>query len=543
MPRHDEPRVNRRKFLAFAGTAAVTTTLAGCVGDDDDPGEPTPTPDDDDDDVTPTPPDDDPEPGEIRITQRQWPTTLDPHDHRETTTDNVILQSYEQLIAREADGTMVESLAVEWEEVDEDHHRMTIREGVQFHEGGEFTANDAAFSIMRVRDEDVGNLASPQADQIPGIDDAEASDEYTLEIHSGDPNPMVFANLGSYTPMMQEDWVMDHEPEYVAENMNGTGAYVQEEYVDGEYIQFSAFEDYWRGAPDIDSLVMDASTESATRVSSLLAGESDLVDAVPPADAADVDAAEDTRILDAPSTRILMLPMVYNQEPFTSQEFRQAMNYAIDFEAIIDEVLRGFGDATAQPTLEGYFGHNPDLEPYPYDPPEAERLVDESGFAGAELELHMPTGRYLMSDEIAEACAGYVDDLSNVSCELVPRDFGELAGQLLDGDPNTSPPFFLIGWGNSTFDAQPNLLPWFTEGTSIYTFVDEELEELIFAAQSETDEDERESLLQEACALAHDLAVFVFLNREYLIYGVNERIEWEPRQDEHQLVREMSLRD
>ncbi len=533
----DKQGIGRRSFLAFAGGTAATAMLAGCLGDDDPDlnGE-----DDDADDGEPDRDDD----STLWISQSQDPTTLDPHDHRETTTDNVILQAYEFHLARDPDGELMEGLATEWEIVDDDRHQLVIREDVPFHEGDDLTPADCAFSINRVVDPDEGNLGSPQADQLAGIEGAEVDEDndQAIIIHSGETNPTVFANLASYCPVMQEEWTMDREPEEVAEEMNGTGPYMLEEYVADEYTEFRAFPDYWDGEADIESLTIDAASESSTRINSLQAGEIDIATAVPPDDAPGIDGDDGLRIDDAPSTRILMLPMRYDVEPFSSQEFRQALNYAIDFETIVDEVLNDFGDATAQPTLEGYFGHNPDLEPYPYDPEEAERLIEESGYADEEITLEVPAGRYLQSDEIAQACVGYLDDLENLSCEIEMRDFGEMTDVLLDGDIETTPDFFLIGWGNTTFDAQQNLFPWFTEGTSQWTFIDEELEDLIFAAASEIDEDEREQLLMDACELAHDLAVFVFLNREYLIYGVNERVEWEPRQDEYQLAYEMSLR-
>ena len=531
MPSDTEERISRRNYLQFAGAAAAVG-LAGCAGDDVDDLE---NGDDDGDDV-------DDEESHIHITQTQNPNTLDPHDHRETTTDNVILQAYEFHFTRDLDGNLAEGLVTDWEIVDDDRYQLEIREGVSFHNGDEMVPEDSAFSINRVVDPDVGNLESPQRDQLAGVESAEVTDDGHVLVHTDGPNPMTFTNLGSYCPVVQEDWIMSHEPEEVAEDMNGTGPYQLEEFVDGEHTDFVAFPDYWQGAAEIDTLRIDASTESSTRINSLRAGEIDVATAVPPSDAGAIEADDDTYIQDAPSTRILMLPMRYDVEPFTSQEFRQAMNYAIDFDSIIENVLSGFGDATAQPTLEGYFGHNPDLDPYPYDPERAEELVEESGFAGAEIELVVPAGRYLQSDEIAQACVGYIDDLDNVSCEIDLTDFGELAGILLDGDIESTPPFFLIGWGNTTFDAENNLLPWLTEGTSQYTFVDEELEDLILSANSEVDPDERERLLMEASARAHDLAVFVFLNREYLIYGLNERVEWEATPDEYTRAYEMSLR-
>ena len=535
----DSRRVSRRRYLQFAG-AAGAAAVAGCADDDVEEFDP----DDDTDDTVDDGTDGtDPEDDHLHISQTQDPTTLDPHDHRETTTDNVILQAYEFHLERDLDGNLVDGLATDWEVVDDDRYRLEIREGVQFHNGDELTPDDCAFSIRRVVDDDAGNLQSPQTDQLAGVEDAEVVDgEHAIVAHTDGPTPTTFSNLGAYCPVVQEAWIMDRDPADVAQEMNGTGPYQLEEFVDGEYTDFTSFPDYWQGEAEIGSLRIDASPETSTRVNSLRAGEVDVATAVSPADAGAIEGDDDTYIADGPSTRILMLPMRYDVEPFSSQEFRQAMNYAIDLDSIIENVLSGFGDATAQPTLEGYFGHNPDLDPYPYDPERAEQLVEESGHAGVEIELHIPAGRYLRSDEIAQACVGYIDDLDNVSCEANMRDFGELAGQLLDGDITSTPPFFLIGWGNTTFDAEQNLLPWLTEGTSQYTFVDEELGDLIADAQSETDLEAREQLLMDACERAHDLAVFVFLNREYLVYGMRERVDWEPTPDEYSRAYEMSFR-
>ncbi|GAB6880431.1 ABC transporter substrate-binding protein [Halorubrum gandharaense] len=534
--------MSRRNYLQFAG-ATSGIALAGCLdGDPDDlddiengdeNGE-----DEDDDDELSVEEDED----HLHISQTQNPTTLDPHNHRETTTDNVLFQAYELHLARDLEGNLVDAIATDWEVIDDETYRLEIRDGVQFHDGTELEPSDCAFSMNRVVDPDVGNLESPQRDQIPGVESAEVSDDgEAVIVNSDGAYPTAFADLGSYCPVVSEDWIMDREPEEVAQDINGTGPYELDEFVDGEYTDFVAFEDYWDGEAEIGSLRIDAAEESSTRINSLRAGEIDVATAVPPTDAGEIESDEDTYIADGPSTRILMLPMRNDVEPFDSQEFRQAMNYAIDLDSIVENVLSGFGDATGQPTLEGYFGHNEDIDPYPYDPEHAEELVDESGHAGVEIELTVPSGRYLLSDEIAQACVGYIDELDNVDCEINMTDFGELTGVILDGDLETSPEFFLIGWGNTTFDAQANLLPWLTEGTSQYTFVDDELEDLIAQAETETDDDAREQLLKDACELAHELAVFVFLNREYLIYGLNQRVEWEPTPDEYTRAYEMSI--
>lgn len=553
----DEPdQLGRRRFLQFAGvsTASVASlALAGCIGDDeealeadDDDDDPAADPADDDDDSAADPADDDDdpvddEPFEITMTQRQDPTTLDPHDHRETTTDNVILHAYEGLLWRDREGEIIPSLATEWEILDEDRHILTIREGVQFHDGTELSPADCAFSINRVVDSDVGNLESPQRDQLAGVVSAEVADDgHAIIVHSDGANPMAFANLASHCPVVSEDWVNATSPEEIAVSMNGTGPYQLVDYQEGEFTLLERFDDYWGDEPDVTQVEIIAAGEDSTRVGQLEAGETDVISAVPPADAGRIEGNEDLAIADAGSTRILLIAMRYDLEPFDSVEFRQAMNYAIDLDQMIDEILRGFGNPTSQPTLPGYFGYNDELDPYPYDPEMAEQLVDESGHAGVEFEIEYPAGRYLLNDELIAAAAGFIDDLPNVTCDAVSRDFGTLAGELLDGDLETQPPCYNIGWGNTTFDASQTILPWLTEGTSQYHYVDEEMEDLVGRSNVETDPDERARLLEEANRHAHEQAVWIFLNQEFLIYGISDRIDWEPRVDEYFLAQGMN---
>jgi peptide/nickel transport system substrate-binding protein len=482
----------------------------------------------------------DDEPFEITMTQRQDPTTLDPHNHRETPTDNVLLHAYEGILWRGPEGEIIESLATEWEAIEDDRHRFTIRDDVQFHDGTSLEPSDCVFTIRRIVNPDVGALESPQRDQLAGVVDAEVVDgERAIDVLSGGPNPMTFPNIASFANVVSEDWISERDGEEIAADINGTGPYRLADYTPEEVVRFEKFDDYWGEEPDVDQVEIIAAGEDSTRVGQLQAGETDIVSAVPPTDAGRVESEDSLRIEDIGSTRILMCPMVYNEAPFDSVEFRQAMNYAIDLEQMINEILRGFGVPTGQPTLPGYNGHSPDVEPYPYDPDQAEQLVEESGYAGAEIELEYPAGRYLLNDELAQAAAGFIDELGNVSCKAVSRDFGTLAGELLDGDLSTTPSFYNIGWGNTTFDASQTLTPFLTEG-GIYNYTSPEMEELKSQWQVETDPDAREQILQDANQLAHDDAVWVFLNREWLVYGINERIDWNPRQDEYFLAQGMS---
>jgi peptide/nickel transport system substrate-binding protein len=420
----------------------------------------------------------------VTITQSQMDSGLDPHDHRETPTDNIVLQAYEGLLSRDREGRVVEELATGYERVEDGQVRFELRSGVSFHSGDSLTAEDVAFSINRIVQSDVGGIESPQSDQLAGVTGAETDGSSSVLVSSDGLNPVVFALFASYCDVMNKSWVQSNDGAYINTHMNGTGPFQLETYEQDVQVVFNSYDDYWKDAAPADSLTIQSASESSTRVNQLLSNETDIIVNVPPQSISQVQNSENASIAAVPSTRIIYNAMVYNKEPFDSAQFRRAMNYAIDLESIVENVLAGFADATSQPTLEGFTGYNSDLDPYPFDKEQAESLVEESGYAGASIELHTPSGRYLKDLEIAQAVVNYIDDLSNVNCEVNQRDFGNLAGELTDGDISTGPAFYLIGWGNATFDASQTILPLLTSDGALTSYENERVDSLMENAQS-----------------------------------------------------------
>jgi peptide/nickel transport system substrate-binding protein len=421
----------------------------------------------------------------VQITQSEMDSGLDPHDHRETPTDNIVLQVYEGLLGRDRQGKVIQKLATGYERLEEGRVRFELRSGVAFHSGDSLTKEDVAYSINRIVDSEVGGLESSQADQLAGVTGAEPSDGNSAVIVESDGlNPIVFALFASYCDIVNKSFIEDNDSEYINSNTDGTGPFQLENYEQDVEVVYQSYGDYWGDEPPAEELVITAASEPSTRVNQLLGGETDVIVNIPPQNISQVREADNAELAAVPSTRIIYNGMIYNREPFDSVEFRRAMNYAVDMESIVDNVLSGFADQTGQPTLEGFTGYNPDLDPYPYDPEEAQRLVEESGYGGAEIELNTPNGRYLKDLEIAQAVVGYIDELDNVSASVNQRDFGNLTDELLDGDLSTSPAFYLIGWGNSTFDASQTIIPLLTSEGVLTSLENERVDELVNQAQS-----------------------------------------------------------
>ena len=538
MPRNDD--VNRRSFLKYGGAAAATAatvSLAGCAGEDDDPvadGD-----DDDTDDTADTDDTDDTtENGEdeeffVTVTQGTLTDTLDPVGENATPVYNIIDQGYEPFLYRDLEGRPIERIVTDWERLDDNTVELEIRDGVQFHSGSELTPEDVAYSINRANDGDVSDVAAVIGD----IDEAYAENG-SVVVDLNSVVPTIFNTLNAFGRVVEQEWVEERDGA-IATEMNGTGPFELVEFEEGSHVEYEQFDDYWGEAPEVDAGRFEAREEDGPRVDSLLAGETDVITNVSPDDVIDVENADGVESETVPSIRSIFLVMNDQKEPFDSPEFRQAMNYAVDVNAIVDSVLNEFADQTSQPTLEGHFGYNPDVDPYPYDPETAEQLVEDSGHAGVEITLHTPTGRYLNDVDVADAAAGQIDELDNVSCSTDRRDTLTLFGETGDGDQETSPAFFLIGWGNPTFDADYTMSPWLRAGVFQH-FTDDEIVGLLEDANDEPDLDERESILQEANALSNEKAPWVFLYQQFSIYGKSDRIEWDSREDEDILFEEMS---
>jgi peptide/nickel transport system substrate-binding protein len=224
-------------------------------------------------------------------------------------------------------------------------------------------------------------------------------------------------------------------------------------------------------------------------------------------------------------------------EPFDSQEFRQAMNYAIDSEAIVEEVLNGRGTAEGQPAPPSWPGYNPDVDPYPHDPEEATRLVEESGYTGEmELELKAAFGRVSKGRETALAVANQItESVPNVTCTV-----NEMSEAALDDIKRGSGPedqegrgdFFMNNTGGSpAHAARGKVNSYIYSGGHSNTFSDSEIDALFEEAVS-APRDELDEIGHEMMELVHEKAPWLFLFIRGGAWGISNEIDLAPSANE-----------
>ncbi len=524
MPWEGTPLSSRRSFLTAAGMTSVVA-VAGCLGEE--------------------------EPGdgeEIVITLSEFPDTVDPIDHITGDYFDVYDHVYEPLFDIQPGEEPEPRVVDDWEH-DDGAVEMTLRDDVQFHDGQELTAEDVAFTLDRQIDPEVGP-ASSQVAGLGSIEGAEAVDETTVRFEYSGAAALAEFEFGNYARAMNAEWTMDlgGDEDAIsgddADAFNGTGPYEVVDFTPDTEIVLEQFDDYWGEAPHFERLTFNDDDESSGRVAALETGESDLTINILPEDVDTVQEDPDTEVRTVTSFRNIFCPMKNESEPFDSQAFRQAMNYAVDNEGIINDVLSGFGEPMSQPIPPGVNGYNPDLDPYPQDVDEAESLVEEAGYTEddpADIELVAPQGRYLNDAAVAETVADQIDQLANVDCDADIVDFGVVSDANSAGMDDYEIPFFMIGWGVITGDADYGLAGFFIEDGGVQSFRDEEIDAAIEESQGIDDPEERETQLQEINETIREEAPWIFLHLQESIYGVREEIQWTPREDEAIWAWEMSV--
>ncbi|SIS02883.1 ABC transporter substrate-binding protein [Natronorubrum thiooxidans] len=528
----DNQKLDRRALLKLTGAAGTAglASMAGCL---DDPSA-----------------DDDGEIDELTITLSQFPDTIDPLDHITGDFFDVYDHIYEPLFDFEPGEGIFPRVVDDWEiQEGEGATELYLRDDVVFHNGDDLTAEDVAWTINRTVDPEMGVISDIGSFGLGSIEGAEALDETTVSVEYGAAPGLAEFEFGNYARALDMQWAIDnHDAENEAisgadpEDFNGTGPYEVVDFTSGEEIVLERFDDYWGDEPPFETVIFNADGESNGRVNSLRTDATDLTINILPEDVSTVRNADDIEIRRVTSFRNIFCPMKNTVEPFDSQEFRQAMNYAVDNEGIASSVLSGYGEARGQPIAPGINGFNDEIEPYEQDVSMAESLVEESGYGGVEIELTVPQGRYLNDAEVGETVADQIDQLENVSCEANIVEFGTVSDANSAGvDPDVIEiPFYLIGWGTITGDTDYGVQGFFTiPDNEARTFDDEELSDAILESQQIEDPDERRQQLEEVNRLAHEKAPFLFLHTQESIYGVREQIEWEPREDESVFIWDM----
>lgn len=293
------------------------------------------------------------------------PRTMDPYGSDADSNLSVMSNLFDGLLQRNTAGELLPALATSWERVDDFTWRFTLREGVKFHNGNDFTWEDVKFSMERLGNPGVseflafgGNIVSVET-----VD----GDPWTIDITTEVATPFFAENLHQIFIMDKESTEARNQGEIGTEPI-GTGAYKLDEWVRGSYLRMSANPDYWEGKPSIENAEYRPISEASTRLASISGGTLDILQGVPVTFIDQVRNNENIELVTRPGRRSIFLPMTNDEgSPLADIKVRQAIYMAIDIEEIIEKVMNGQASPAAQIPDPPTLGYSEEIERLPYD--------------------------------------------------------------------------------------------------------------------------------------------------------------------------------
>lgn len=467
---------------------------------------------------------------DITIVIGSEPTTLDPHaaddGGEKAVNDNV----FDTLMVRDTEGNLGLGIASAWPtQIDPNTWEFTIEPGITFHNGEPLNAEAVAFSVERMIDPE---LNSEQLSYFSTLSGAQAIDDLTVQITTSGPDPILPARMYYFMIVPPEA----SQNEDFAQAPIGSGPYRFVSWDRGNQIVLEADPDFRGGAPDVTGVTYRFIEEPGTRLSTLLAGEVDLVTNLLPEFMGQVPQAASMRSLEHP-----MVLLNHDGGITADTRVRQALNYAIDKEALASALFEGQAQVEAGQLLgPTYFGYNEDISAYPYDPDRARELLAEAGASDGQITLVSTSGRWLKDRELTEVIGGYWSAIG-LDVDVQIYEFDEYLQRLFRSEDGQRSDAIFIVSGNELLDADRSFSAYLAPSGFGASNSIPQMEEWITAARTEIDLDQRQAIYEEVVEYAHEEALLTFLLNINNIWGMSERLSWTPRVDGKLFVSTMSV--
>lgn len=333
------------------------------------------------------------------IGQTDEPRSLDPHTTTSSNDFRICENLYEGLVRFAPGSLRIEpSLATAWE-VSEDGTRYTfhLREGVRFHDGSSFDAEAVAFNFGRMLDPDhpyhfTGPF--PLSFFFAPVERIEVVDDLTVTFYLNEPFAPFLANLAYPTGLIVSPAAVRRHRGDFRRQPSGTGPFQFERWESRLLVELSRFEDYHGDPAKTEAVVFRPIADAAARAAELLAGSVDLILEVPPDLLADLRTRPGFKVEEVAGTHLWFLILNCRHGPFSDPRLREAVNLAVNREAIVQQLLCGTAtsaDGILPRAFDWIYEKDPP-EPLPFDPDRARALIEEAGAVGTRLRLLVPEG-------------------------------------------------------------------------------------------------------------------------------------------------------
>ncbi len=481
-------------------------------------------------------------------------TAIDPHYHNVTPNNNVAAHLFGFLVQRNEKSQLEPSLATEWKTVDPLTWEFKLRRGVKFHDGSDFTAADVVASIERVPT--VPNSPSPFTAYSKQIKEIVVVDPYTIRFKTATPYPLMPSDMTQVAIVSKSAAKASTEDFNSGKAAIGTGPYKLVRYVKGDRIELARNDAWWGGKTPWEKVTLRLLPQDAPRVAALLSGDVQVIEGVPPADAANLRRDKRVNMYSTVADRLIYLHMDSNRDvspfvtdkagkplernPLKDARVRLAISKALNRPAIVDKVMEGEAVMSGKLVPDFLFGSTKNLKVEPFDAAGAKKLLAEAGYPdGFGLTIHAPNNRYVNDAKIAQTVAQMLTRIG-IDTKVIAMPSATYFAQATDLKFS----FMLLGWSTGTGEASSSLkalLMTFNKDKGFGTanrgrYSNTKVDALTEDALQTVDDVKRSAYLQRATELAIGDTGVVPLHFQVNLWATRDGITYVPRTDENTLA-------
>ncbi|MCQ4160790.1 ABC transporter substrate-binding protein [Roseomonas sp. GC11] len=462
-------------------------------------------------------------------------SALDPQLNNFAGDRSVDVHFFDLLIENRENG-LRPGLATAWRTLEPTLWEFTLRQGVTWHDGRPFTAEDVVFSLNRAPN--VPGSTASFAGYLRTVAEVKATGPHTLQVRTKEVNPLLPLNLASVHIVSRHATEGATTADFNSgKAVVGTGPYRFAAYTPGERIRMRRNEAYWGGRQPWEEVDYRYIANAAARTAALLAGDVDVIDKVSVSDLAQIRAREDVRLYAYPGLRMLLLQPNFSpnpsryllgadgqplpKNPLLDVRVRRALSIAVNRTALCDRLLLGTGTPTGQWMPEGSFGYDPRTPVPAFEPERAKALLAEAGYPeGFQLTIHLPNDRYVLGPQAAQAVAQMWTRIGvRTQVEAVP--WSVYSAQVKTGEYAMT----TLAWGNGTGEgsyALTHVLGSYdaAQGRGVSNwgrYASAAVDKALDAANAEFDDAKREAILQDSVrVVAADVGIIPLFHYQNL---------------------------
>lgn len=455
------------------------------------------------------------------VVQEAEPVGLDLMQSSIQTTMSVCYNIHDTLFHPQDDATVKPALAEKWEKVSDTTWKITLRQGVTFHNGEPVTAHAVKFSFDRIKNPD---FKSPHAGKLSAFTELKVLDDHTFTISTEQPYAPGLYILGYYLPIVPPKYVQQVGDTEYNVNPVGCGPYKLAKWVRGEQVVLERYEKYYGPKPAYKTVIFKGVPEEASRIAAILTGEAQVISGVPVHQRKKIE--ESGKAVLTPQMGVMhYLGLDTYNPPFNDVRVRRAVNHAINRDLINKALFGGSAILCAGAISPRTFGADPALKPYAYDPEKAKKLLAEAGYPeGFEARLAYPT--YM--SQIQEQAEAIASDLGKVGVRVKLEPFERAV--MWERYKGRQHQMFIYWWDDAP-EPDRYVYSLFHSKSRDYYYKNPTLDDLLDKARTIMDRDARAKAYQEIDRLIYDEAPWIFLYVVPEVFAVAKDVDYQGRRD------------